>query len=149
MINVINQTSYRIPKRRTIEVLSLATTYLAIKNPDISVVFISSRHMQKLNQLYRQQARPTDVLSFSYDYQPGKLLDGEIFICYNLTIQQAQHYHHSPQQELVKLLVHSLLHLIGYDHHSEQQASMMEKLENKIIIYLSKKTSYVQLSPQS
>jgi len=144
MINVINQTSYRPPKRRTIEVLSLATTYLAIKNPDISVVFISSRHMQKLNQLYRQQARPTDVLSFSYDYQPGKLLDGEIFICYNLAVQQARFYGHSLQQELIKLLVHSLLHLIGYDHRSDRSAHQMEKMEKKIIVYLSKKLSYVK-----
>ena len=144
MINVVNQTNYRLPQRRIIQLLSLSTAYLDIKNPDISVVFVTARRIQVLNQLYRRQPQPTDVLSFSYGYQPGKLLDGEIFICYNLAVQQARFYGHSLQQELIKLLVHSLLHLIGYDHRSDRSAHQMEKMEKKIIVYLSKKLSYVK-----
>ncbi len=139
MINIINQTNYIIYKRKIIKVIKLVLVYLDIKNPEISVVFIGRRRMQALNKIYRQQSMPTDILSFTYDYQEGKLLDGEIFICYNLLVKQAHQYQHSVEEELTKLLVHGLLHLIGYDHQTINQAKLMNKLEGEIINYLSMK----------
>ncbi len=141
MIYINNQTVYRLPRQTIQRVLRSAANYLKLKNPELSVVFVTPQQIKKLNQQYRGKNQPTDVLSFSYEFDKSKKrLEGEIVICYSLAAKQAAQYGHSVKQEIIKLLIHSLLHLIGYDHQTDYQARRMEKMETKIIDYIKTKT---------
>ncbi len=132
MITITNHTHYQVSQKLVKTVLSKYCQALKIKATELSVVFVTSAEIRKLNKTYRRQDKPTDVLSFAYEYDK-KRLNGEIIICYKIVRQNAMEYHHSVNQEISQLLMHSLLHLIGYDHKKAGAARKMEALENKII----------------
>ncbi|MEA2088836.1 MAG: rRNA maturation RNase YbeY [Patescibacteria group bacterium] len=101
-----------------------------IKDAEISIVIVNKNEIKKFNKNYRKQNRVTDVLSFIYNKKP---LEGEILICYEKALQQAKENKIDLNQEIKLLLVHSLLHLIGYDHKNIKEANKMKKMENKIL----------------
>jgi probable rRNA maturation factor len=93
--------------------------------------------MRALNAHYRGMARPTDVLSFPMSegdsLVPGGLL-GDIVICVPKALSQSQEYGVSFYDELLRLLVHGLLHLLGYDHErGSYQKRKMERKERELL----------------
>jgi probable rRNA maturation factor len=88
----------------------------------LSVVFVSAREMRAMNRRYLQRDYPTDVLSFSYEdiVMDGSPFLGEIVIAPGVAVSQAKRYGTDPGKELRKLLVHGLLHLLGYDHETDR-----------------------------
>ena len=110
-----------------------------LKNKNtFSLAFVSGAEIRKWNRLYRGIDKITDVLSFSEDnlfIDPSdkeKYL-GEIIICVSQAKKQAKELKHSLKQEIARLLVHGLAHLIGYDHEnvSKYKAKQMEDMEDK------------------
>ena len=91
-----------------------------------------------LNAQWRQQAKPTNVLSFpapsSGNMQP-KLL-GDIVIAYETTAREAETDHKPFEHHLSHLTVHGFLHLLGYDHELDDEAETMERLEREILARL-------------
>lgn len=110
-----------------------------IKNANFSIVFVSNEKIQELNKNYRNIDRITDVLSFAFEdnedivYNNTRFL-GEIFICIPRMKEQAKEYGHSETRELAFLLVHGLLHLLGYDHtKGEKEEKEMFELQEVIL----------------
>lgn len=105
------------------------------QDAEVSVVFVDDVAIQDLNREYRQKDTPTDVLSFAQ--QEGEdLIDaygvpvlGDIVISLERATEQAESFQHSLMRELAFLLVHGLLHLVGYDHDEEFEGEMREKQE--------------------
>ena len=91
-----------------------------VENSVFSIVFIDDKFMHELNMKYRGIDRTTDVLSFAFEdnnnicYNIRQL--GEIFVSIPKMKEQAKEYGHSEKRELAFLVVHGLLHLLGYDH---------------------------------
>ena len=93
---------------------------------EVSVSFVDAERIHGLNRDYRGVDRPTDVLSFPlgqdgvYDrnLETGALQLGDIVISIEKAVEQARIYGHSLQREIGFLTVHSMLHLLGYDHES-------------------------------
>ncbi len=91
---------------------------------EISVRFVDNEQIRKLNHTYRNIDRETDVLSFplgengEYDvnHDTGAKMLGDIVISMEKAVEQAQLYNHPLQREIGFLTVHSMLHLLGYDH---------------------------------
>ena len=99
----------------------------------LSVVFVGTGTIRSLNARYRQKNYATDVLSFSYD---GAVVDrlvflGEIVIAPEIAVNQAMRYGVAPDWELRKLIVHGVLHLMGYDHESD--GGQMDRLQSKLL----------------
>lgn len=100
-----------------------------------SIVFIDDEKMHELNKIYRGIDRTTDVLSFAFEdnnklcYNIRQL--GEIFVSIPRMQQQAKEYGHSESRELSFLVVHGLLHLLGYDHTKgeKEEKEMFSKQE--------------------
>ena len=112
--------------------LSKALFHLQLQSPELSVLFVNSRRMKLLNTLYRGIKKDTDVLSFPLmDKQPhhGALILGDIVISVPKALAQAKEFKVSFYDELLRLLVHGLLHLTGYDH--EINAYQKKKMEKK------------------
>lgn len=125
-------------------------TGLLILDPDrieISLSFVSLEEIHRLNRDYRGVNSPTDVLSFPMvdDFAslqemyedlgklPDELLLGDVVICTDKALQQAEEYGHSKERELVYLFTHSVLHLLGYDHMEEEDKRRMRAREEEVM----------------
>lgn len=120
---------------------------------EVNLTLTDNEGIHAINREYRQIDRPTDVLSFpmlSYeqagdfgflkeereeDFNPdtGEALLGDIIISVDKVLEQAESYGHSPRREFAFLLVHSMLHLFGYDHIEETDAAVMEPKQRQIL----------------
>ena len=106
-----------------------------VKDSTFSIVFIDDEYMYELNLKYRGIDRTTDVLSFAFEdnnkicYNIRQL--GEIFVSIPKMRLQAKEYGHSEKRELAFLIVHGILHLLGYDHTLglKEEKEMFEKQE--------------------
>ncbi|MBE6830574.1 MULTISPECIES: rRNA maturation RNase YbeY [Eubacteriales] len=106
---------------------------------EISVTFVNNEQIHELNRQYRGKDVPTDVLSFPmgengvYDinHSTGAKILGDIVISMEKAVEQAERYGHSLEREVGYLSVHSMLHLLGYDHENGgiQRVHMREKEE--------------------
>jgi probable rRNA maturation factor len=108
---------------------------------EISVTIVDNDEIHELNLKHRNIDRPTDVLSFPLTSEDGKteinpdtnaVQLGDVVISLETAVKQAQNYGHSLEREIGFLTVHSMLHLLGYDHETSQldQRIMREKEES-------------------
>ncbi len=115
-------------------VLSAVGNSPAVVN--LSVALVSDAVIKKLNKQYRRQDKITDVLSFSGQvagFMDWQLDLGEIIIATGQCWRQARQNGHSFAREFTYLLIHGVLHLLGFDHEEKSSALIMEKLEKKIL----------------
>ncbi len=107
---------------------------------ELSVSLVGKTRMRSLNRKYRGWDYPTDVLAFpmgNLRKQPEVFL-GDVVICLPVAIGQASRFGNTADQELLRLLIHGTLHLLGYDHEiSARKASRMHRKERTIIKKLS------------
>lgn len=127
-------------------------------NTEVSVSFVNNAEIQKLNKVYRNKDCPTDVLSFplsengNYDIneETGFVILGDIVISLDMAVKQADMFGHSLEREIGFLTVHSMLHLLGYDHETSllDERIMREKEEEVLDkLGISRDTTYV-IKPQ-
>lgn len=106
---------------------------------EISLTLVSLEEIRELNRDYRDVDRETDVLSFpqfeSVEDMPefGELCLGDVVICLDKVEEQANEFGHSFERELIYLFVHSLLHLLGYDHMEEDEKKEMRQREEAVM----------------
>ena len=115
---------------------------------EISVTFVDNEEIHKLNKQYRNIDRETDVLSFplgengEYDinHDTGAKMLGDVVISLPKAVEQADMYGHSLQREIAFLTVHSVLHLLGYDHEGGGiEAVHMREKEESVLTQLGLK----------
>lgn len=109
------------------------------ENIEVSILLCDDSYISELNYQYREVEGPTDVLSFSliegdenFDIEDEKLL-GDIVISVETAQRQANEAGHSLEKEIDTLLVHGILHLLGYDHCDENQEEELFTLQNKYL----------------
>lgn len=104
---------------------------------EVSLSFVDNKEIQELNKTYRGKDYPTDVLSFPMvdedsPLQEEKIL-GDIVISVEKAIEQAEEYGHSLYREITFLTVHSMFHLMGYDHMTEDEERIMREKEEAVL----------------
>jgi rRNA maturation RNase YbeY len=107
---------------------------------ELSIVFTNDREMQRLNARYRHKNRPTDVLSFPLEdgrelkFCTMPRLLGDVVISVDTALRQARTYGVTLREEIVRLLVHGVLHLLGFDHEgvSPAVAARMRRKERAL-----------------
>ncbi|TOZ28695.1 rRNA maturation RNase YbeY [Staphylococcus pseudintermedius] len=102
------------------------------EDAELSVTFVDKAEIQEINRDYRQKDKVTDVISFAFEEEedifegmdvPHVL--GDIIICTDVAAEQAEQYGHSFERELGFLALHGFLHLLGYDHMTEEDEKVM------------------------
>ena len=117
---------------------------------EVSLVFTDSETVKKLNRDYRATDEPTDVLAFymlpqmeaasSFALPPnGVTRLGEVVISYPHAVAQAREQGHSLQRELALLVIHGVLHLLGYDHEESGEGRKMREREQELLEKYSSK----------
>lgn len=123
MVEINNLTSYRISKKK---IKRIAEEVLKREKAtvDLSVVFLVPKEIKKINKKYRNKDQATDVLSFNYEKEKG-----EIVICPDIVKKNAKKYNLSYNKELVRVLIHGILHILGYKHKNKKEAEKMKEKE--------------------
>ena len=119
------------------EVIEHTMKKLDVKKSLFDIIFIDDEEMHKMNKEYRGIDRTTDVLSFALNDNKhiNPILNslGDIFISIPKMIEQAKEYGHSEKRELSFLVVHGMLHLLGYDHMEKEDEEIMFGLQKEIL----------------
>ncbi|MDD2217934.1 MAG: rRNA maturation RNase YbeY [Eubacteriales bacterium] len=113
---------------------------------EISLTFVTLDEIKEINCEYRGKDIATDVLSFPQyeredldkivDDKGSVILLGDVVICPQKAQEQATEFSHSKERELTYLFVHSIFHLLGYDHMQDDQKSVMRQKEEKVMALL-------------
>lgn len=140
-ILIYNLSNERIPPKRFFqELINKALAVLGERNKvSLSLIFIDSQKSRQLNKFWRNKNKAASVLSFSLQdplpiksKREEKIL-GDVFLCHKQIKSQAQRLNVPLDVFYKKLIVHSLLHLYGYDHSKAKDKQKMEGLEEEIL----------------
>lgn len=119
---------------------------------EVSLLLVSAGDILQINREHRGIDAVTDVLSFplisypspgefgeieadedNFNPDTGEALLGDIVLCIDKVREQAKNFGHSEKREYAFLILHSILHLLGYDHMAQQESELMEEKQNKIL----------------
>ena len=140
----VNQSKKRLPRQFIQNWLAAVVPLLPArdrqkiqtKNMQMTVVFLTTTQARVLNREYRKKDYATDVLSFAGD---GKELFGELALCPDVLVRQAKGHALTFRAELAYMVLHGLLHLLGYDHEgSAAKARQMFALQDGIFSQLQR-----------
>lgn len=140
-IEIINQTKQRIGISKISAYLGAALRQVArshrmqAQDAELIVIIVSRSEIRKLNKKYRFINRETDILSFESDFGLGELV-----ICYDVVREYARKHRVRIQDEMTYVLLHGILHLLGYDHEdSIEEAEKMFRLQDHLYNRLAKR----------
>lgn len=142
LIMTNQQQQVELPPQLEAKLEKVAQMGLKIEGVDssaeISLVLVDDQEIQVLNKTYREHDLPTDVLSFPLwdegeEDVVGEILLGDIVISLETAQRQAEEYGHTLEREVAYLMVHGLLHLLGYDHLSSGEKQIMRQKEEEIL----------------
>ena len=124
--------------RRAIAFTATSGDNVCRRNAELSVLLCDDETIARLNGQWRGQQKPTNVLSFPAPPLQGTVPDekiplGDIAIAYETLAREAEENGKTVSYHLSHLVVHGFLHLLGYDHHMDDEAERMERLERDIL----------------
>ena len=104
----------------------------------LTIRIVDEEEMKELNRRYRGKNRPTNVLSFPFEPLPNVHVDllGDIVVCGPVVAREATTQKKSLMGHWAHMIVHGMLHLLGYDHETDYQAKRMEGVEQKLLARL-------------
>ena len=102
---------------------------------ELSVRIVDEPEGKKLNETYRGATGPTNVLSFPFDEKTPEPLPliGDIVVCAPVVAREAQQQNKDLTAHWAHMIIHGVLHLLGYDHQNDSEAAIMETLETEIM----------------
>lgn len=141
-VNIVKVSDWRIPRSFITLWMDEIAKELGkisshkIKNKELTIAFVSKAQMKKLNNQFRSKNKPTDILSF--DGFEDEL--GELVLCGDIVDKQAKDHQLGRREELGYLLIHGVLHLLGYEHENGgQKEKQMFALQDKLFDILRKR----------
>ncbi len=122
----------------------LLTDLLSLERCELAIHLVAATEMARINQQFLDHAGSTDVITF--DYTEKEQLHGEIFICIDDALKHARQFRTTWQSELVRYLIHGVLHLVGYDDLTAGGRRVLKRKENRLLRMLSRQFSIRDLA---
>jgi len=117
--------------------INAAAEVAAVKTGEVTVRFVDAAEMTELNLQFRGQNKVTNVLSFEFDDPPGMTeasgILGDIVVCADVVRREARDFDIDKADRFAHMIVHGLLHLVGYDHVESADAARMEQAETRAL----------------
>jgi len=125
---------------------------LELEQVDLGINLVSAREMTLVNETFLQHEGPTDVITFDHEEMretengKRKTIHGELFVCVDVAGVQAKEFKAKWQSEVVRYIVHGVLHLLGHDDLKPQMRRKMKRAENRLVRRLQQEFLFAQLS---
>lgn len=146
-----HQRAWKINLRLLKQIAEALFADLTIADAELGIHLVAAPEMIRLNETFLRHQGSTDVITFDYSDaggrrpEAGNQLQGEIFICVDEAVSQARQFRTSWQSEIVRYLVHGVLHLLGHDDSRPGERRTMKREENRRLGELSRRFSLAQL----
>jgi probable rRNA maturation factor len=148
----IRQRTKKISARFLKQIVAELFTELEITEAELGIHLVGAKKMARVNWQFLQHEGSTDVITFDHSEKrkaesgKRKQLHGELFVCVDDAIKQAKEFGTSWQAEVVRYVVHGILHLLGYDDLKPALRRTMKREENRLVRRLAQRFSFAQLS---
>ena len=131
-LTVSNQTKSKIKKSEIHNLVAVLKKDLDFKIESLSINFLTEEQIIPINKSYLGHNYSTDIITFNYSGE-NYTLDGEIFISLDDASYFAEKYDVELENEILRLVIHGFLHLVGYDDKNAKDKRKMKRLENKLV----------------
>ncbi len=148
-VAIVNrQRSRKINTRLLKQMIGELFSELKISEAELGIILVGAREMARVNREFLQHEGSTDVITFDHRDEPlpTDQVHGELFICVDDAIKQAGEFKTTWQSEIVRYVVHGVLHLLGYDDLQPHLRRVMKREENRLVRRLEKRFSLAELS---
>lgn len=125
-----------IDKNEIDKVLQLIENQEKVKFSLAEIVFVSEQEIQKINREHLSRDYVTDVISFRYDEDDDQGIEGTLYCCAPRISEQSREYKTEEREEFLRVVIHGLLHLTGYNDETEEEKTEMTALENRYLSHL-------------
>lgn len=134
---------------------SLVSDLLKLEQVELGVALVGSKEMARVNWQFLQHEGATDVITFDHtESQLSRrkspaartIINGELFVCVPVAVAQAQSFRTTWQLELVRYIVHGILHLLGHDDHRATALTRMKRDEDRLVRWLDRRFKLAKLS---
>ncbi len=139
MFEIFNESNKEIKEIDKLqEYMKFVVEKLEIPTAIFNIIFVDNERIHEINKEYRKVDRVTDVISFALEdnqdivYEDFRLL-GDIYIAIDVAYDQAVEYNHSREREVCFLATHGVLHLLGYDHMTEEEEKEMFGIQEELL----------------
>lgn len=142
----------KINSRRLKKIAEALFAELQISEAELGINLVGAREMALVNETFLRHEGPTDIITFDHrncEVRSAKCevkIYGELFICVDVAIRQAKEFKSGWQSEVVRYVVHGVLHLLGHDDLKPHLRRKMKREENRLVRLLAKRFSLAQLS---
>lgn len=139
MFEIFNESNKEIKEISKLEeYMKFVVRKLEIEKGIFNIIFVDNDKIHEINKEYRKVDRVTDVISFALEDNPDIVYDdfrllGDIYIAIDVAYDQAIEYNHSREREVCFLATHGVLHLLGYDHMTEEEAKEMFGIQEELL----------------
>ena len=146
------QRTRKIDARALRRIVTELLAGLAVDSAELGINLVGTREMTLLNETFLRHTGSTDVITFDHGHSvadpapPGVSLHGELFVCVDEAIVQARRFRSTWQTEIVRYVVHGVLHLLGHDDRTKAARRLMKREENRLLKRLAGKFSFAELS---
>lgn len=133
----------------------LLSELLKLDEVELGVALVGAKEMARVNWQFLQHEGSTDVITFDHSEEQlsrkrpkaaGRKICGELYVCVDDAVAQARSFRTSWQAEVVRYIVHGVLHLCGHDDHRETARRVMKREENRLVRLLAKEFSLRSLA---
>lgn len=131
-VSVYNEKLIFIDKKTVHRLVRLICDHAELSIRSLEFNFVSTETIEKINRKYLKHNYATDIITFDYSDQKNNL-DGEIFISFDDAAENSKVYRVSVDNELLRLIIHGILHLIGYDDTTPAKRKKMKELEDEFV----------------
>ena len=152
VVIVNRQRTKKINPRWLKELTGALLAELQLTEAELGINLVGAREMALVNETFLQHEGPTDVITFDHleKRKPAStkqnVIHGELFICVDVALKQAKEFKSSWQAEVVRYVVHGVLHLLGYDDLKPHRRREMKRAEGRLVRRLEQSFSFAQLS---
>ncbi|MCB0750407.1 MAG: rRNA maturation RNase YbeY [Ignavibacteriae bacterium] len=131
-LTISNSTKIKINKIKIHNLVQILKSELNFKVESVSINFLTEQQIIPINNEYLGHNFSTDIITFNYSGE-NYTLDGEIFISLDDALFNAKKYGNDLKNEILRLIIHGFLHLVGYDDKEKNDRTKMKNIENRLV----------------
>jgi len=126
-----------VGKNKVVDIVNSILKEEGVECEHINIIFVDDPYISRLNREFLSREGPTDVMAFPLG-EEGKRIEGEVYISLDRARDQAEEYGVGLDEEIHRLVIHGVLHLLGYDDRSPREKALMTQKEESYLKSLTK-----------